>query len=251
MCVRLCRCLVLLVSLDGAAAPWPEGEPADEPLQLMYNERLPYAYQEQGRVQGLVAEPIERAFREAGIPFRWAEAPVARQLQDVRRNESRLCLAGRYKTADRAHWARFTRPIYRDLPQVLVVRQRDAARWDRSSLSAALRAQDYRLLVKRDYSYGPVVDTLLLRRDPEHLKVTSDENVNLLRQVQLGMADATLMSDEEAQALLQKFDFLASSLTPLRFRESPPGELRYVMCSLKVSEALMQRLDMAIRYKSP
>jgi len=240
----------LLCGAWGAA--WA-AEPAAEapPIRLFYNERYPYEYSEGGQIRGRVAEPIAAAFRAAGIAFAWNEAPMSRQLQIVQRGEGLDCMAGRYKTAEREAWARFSRPVYQDRPPVLVVRRSEADRVaQRGSLKQALLATDHLLLVKKDYSYGALLDGWLAQRGSVRLKVSMDENVNQLRQVQLRMADSALMSEEEAEALLEQRLAFRSALSLLRFPDAPPGELRYIACSLLVPDSLMHRLNAAIRFKS-
>ena len=113
----------------------------------------------------------------------------------------------------------------------------------------ALRATNNRILVKLAYSYGPVIDGWLKQRDRPTM-VTADENVEMLRQIHLGVADAFVIAEEEATGLIQRSGLPPDNLEFLRFADAPPGEFRYIMCSHMVPPRVMQKLDAAINFKS-
>ena len=217
-------------------------------VTLHYNPRIPYEYQEDGVVKGLVTTPIARAFTRAGVAFQWQSTPVARQFHLVQTNRGLDCLAGRFKNDVRAQWARFSRPVYRDRPQGLLVRSNDGALRSFTSIDAALRAPTVRLLVKAGYSYGPVIDGIILQRALPPLN-TYDESRDMLRQIHKGTADAFVIAEEEAHGLIAQADFPARDFTFLTFPDAPAGELRHIMCSLNVPQTTVDKLNAAITFK--
>lgn len=216
-------------------------------ITLHYNQRVPYAYAEDGVVKGLLATPVSHAFDRAAVPYQWAATPMARQLDRIKSNRGLDCLAGRFKTSDRLQWARYSHAIYRDRPQGLLVRSNDAHVKALPTLAAALRAPTVKLLVKSGYYYGPVIDDFISQRAQPPLK-TFDENHDMLRQVHRKMADAFVIAPEEADALLAHTPLPRQDFAFLTFPDAPQGELRYIMCSHNVPLSTMEQLNAAIDF---
>src|SRR5262249_18054259 len=111
--------LALLLATSGVAR-------ADDALILYYHERPPYsAKQPDGSVHGITADVAATALQAAGVTFRWADLPPARQLEVIRRGETRVCGLGWFKSPEREGFAKFTGPIYHDRPALVVARADD------------------------------------------------------------------------------------------------------------------------------
>lgn len=221
---------------------------ASDVVTLHYQERVPYEYQDNGQVQGLWATPAEQAFRKADIPFKWAATPITRQLHLMQSNRGLHCAAGRFWTADRAQWARFSKPIYRNRPMGLIARSDNAALRGYSHMEHAIKTPTVRLLVKKGYSYGPKIDGYIAqRRQPT--SSTHDESLHMLRQIHRGMADTFPISEDEFEGLLARTSLPAHDFVLLKFPDAPKSELRYIMCSMKVPPHTMERLNAAIEFK--
>lgn len=240
--------LIGLLTIVSTAMPAHAADAA-KPINLHYNERPPFTSLLDGAVVGIVAAPIENAFRKAGIAFKWVETPVARQFLLVKSDTGQDCLAGRFKNADRETWAQFSKPVYQDQPQGLLVRSDNATARTYTRLEEAVGAPDFRLLVKLSYSYGAAVDHWLAQRTPP-ARTTTDENVDMLRQIKLRMADGFIIAAEEAQGLLHQSTAGGSDVKLLKFPDSPEGDRRYVMCSLQVPQATMDKLNSAITWRA-
>ncbi len=236
-------CALLLTLPQGPAV----AQAADS-IALHYHQRIPYEYLENGKVQGLVATPVERAFRKAGIPFHWVATPITRQFDLIQHNLGQDCAAGRFLNPERAQWARFSKPVYRNHPMGLLARSDNTALRQYTTLEQALKSPSMRLLVKSGYSYGPLIDTFIAQRKPAPL-VTFDESQDMLRQIHRNMADAFVISKDEAVGLLASGYLPSADFTFLHFPDAPPPERRYIMCSFKVPPQVMDQLNAAIDFK--
>jgi len=245
--IPLAAALVGATLAAGGGPAWAQ-DVSTEAITLHYNSRVPYDYLKDGVVKGLVATPVAQAFKQAGVEFTWVETPVARQFNVVKRNLGLDCLAGRFKNDDRALWARFSRPVYRDRPQGLLVRRGNEKLRDFISIHAAVRSPDLTLLVKASYSYGPVLDAAIRERTVPPI-TTYDESADMLRQIQRGMADAFIIAAEEADGLLANGTAPTQDFAFLSYPDAPAGELRYIMCSHKVPQSVMDKLGAAITFK--
>lgn len=254
-------CCVLLVALTWAGRAWiftghsdtPLPPPPDdnrrvpaEAVVIHYHRRPPFYMNDGGRVHGLVIDPIARAFREAGIPHIWRETPAKRLLEIIAAGEDLSCGAGWFKTPEREVFARYTLPIYRDKPFVAVFRAgEDILPEGPLLLDQLLKEWRLTLLVKEGYSYGPFIDGRMQALSPRQIRTTAD-NRDILRMIGHYRADYTFLSEEEAADLLSSPEVGGDRFTVVRLADVPGGGERHIMCSKKVGEGTIARLDAAI-----
>lgn len=240
---RLTLARLAIALLACAPGSFVFAQPA-EPLTVYYNERPPYmeAVSPQD-VRGLTATPAARAFAAAGIPMRWVELPSNRQLASIQANRVAACALGWFRTPEREAFARFSKPLYQDAPPVVLANADVAI--NARTLEALLARRDLMLLVKDGYSYGPRIDAAIQRLDPPR-SATTVESVQMAQIVARHHADYMIAGEEEAAALMRTLGPAAAHLQVARLSDMPPGERRHLMCSKRVPEALMQRLNVAI-----
>jgi polar amino acid transport system substrate-binding protein len=231
-----------IVSALGLACLAAPGR-AEERVTLHFNERPPYMVPAaDGSASGLSATPARQAFAAAGIAVRWAQTPTTRQLAVIRDNEGLDCAIGWFRKPDRETFAKFSKPIYRDRPTVVLA---NSAFVPERRLADLLRRSGVRVLVKDNFSYGAMIDTLLAEKRASVLG-TSAENQQMVRMVAERRVDMMFAAEEEAQHLLSQAGIAPQALQVLRFDDVPSGERRHLMCSKRVPDALIERLNAAI-----
>lgn len=233
--------LAFLMGLTSMAAI----EAQAQTITLLYNERPPYLIGADGQVKGITGEATEKAFRKAGIQFLWQETPATRQLDTVKQNESEVCTPGWFKNPDRESFARFTKPIYQDKPNALLGRADDKRLSAYPNVDALLSDQNLRLLVKKSYSYGSVLDKKLSEFQPQKSE-TGSENVVMAKQIASDRADYMFVSAEEGAYMLGSDELKNEKLSLYPIAGMPEGSNRYILCSMKVPEAIIARLNAAI-----
>lgn len=233
---RLLLCLCLLN---------PVLVPAQEAITLYFNERPPYLVSApDGSASGLTATPAANAFKAAGIPFKWAKLPTNRQLALIRNGEGANCAVGWFMNAEREQYAKFTKPIYRDKPTVILAHDGFAYR-EGSTFPQVLAMADLRVLVKDKFSYGPYIDGLLASLKPIIVS-TANENAQMVQMIQAHRADLMFLAEEEAAYLVEQAGFNLRDFRLIRFPDMPAGERRYIMCSKHVPDEVISKLNRAI-----
>lgn len=219
---------------------------AHSPVSLyFFGERPPYVVNEaDGTLSGLVATPTAQAFKVAGIPTQWVKMPPARVISDFRDNSVKACSPGYFKNSDRETWAKFTKPIYRDSPQALLVHK--SFELPTRKLHELLMRQDLALLVKAGFSYGIEIDKLIERYQPNSAKVTVDV-AQMLRMIAARRADYMFIADEESATLISQAR--EKDVKVMHLDDAPQGELRYIMCTKQVPDEFIRRLNEAIKFK--
>jgi len=224
--------LGLGLALCALAPAYAEGK-----ITLFYNERPPYLMtQPDGSVTGLTADAAASALKKAGIAFMWQKVPANRQLFMIQSNGGEECAVGWFRNAEREKYAKFSKSIYQDKPTVALIRNDIDANAER--LDTWLIAQSIRILAKENYSYGTYLDELLARWQ-QTVIYTAAENSKMLHMLEQGRADMMFMAEEE-------YNFIGrhgGMLRMVRFADLPQGEKRYLLCSKKVPDELLERFN--------
>lgn len=226
------------------ALPSAAAAMADMPVTVYYEERAPYQYWAGDTLDGLTGGPAARAFNAARVKVKWEPSSIARQLSMLRRDLSPSCVVGLFKTAERQQFAKYTKPVYRDGPVVALVRPQFIFR-PGNTMHDALTSPGLRVLVRSGYVYGAYVDAQIKQWNPA-LLYSSLPNSQMLEQLLADRADMMFMTEEEARRLLLHLGPKATALRMRRFTDAVPSEPRYIACSGKVSDDIIERLNAAL-----
>lgn len=227
---------------------------AEQPhVTVLFHVRPPYSQQEpDGRVTGILVDPVAAALAKAGIIAGWVEMPPARQTEEIKRGRGKwpVCGLGWFKRPERERFALFSDPIYRDQPTIVVARKDDPRFEDGMSLQDSFGDAARTLIVKTGYSYGEAIDTWIRTLQPR-TETSSGTNTQLLGMIAQGRVDYVVMAPEEADDLLDSKSKLGASLQAVSLSDAPMGELRYLMCSRSTPPDLIARINDALAQTRP
>lgn len=219
---------------------------AEKTVTLYYNERPPYMVTGPGgEVTGVTASRAAKAIKDAGFTVKWKLVPTNRQLVELKQNESEFCGVGWFKNTERETFAKFTKAIYQDKPTVGIVRS-DSGIQNGVKLSDLLKEKKIKLLVKDGFSYGPYIDELL-KSFVANKQSTTTENADLIKMVSSSRADMLFASQEEADLLIQESKL--SNLKFIIFADVLEGEKRYLICSKKMPDKIIEKINKKIKNK--
>ena len=220
-------------------------------LTIEYRDKPPYTYTEGGRPAGFLMERTIRLLKRAGIEARYAEVPVRRTLMNLQANQAPLCSPGLYKNPEREAFARFSLPMHRDRPHVVLAHASVAAQIRAMPRVAQLFA-DTTLQpgLLEGVSYGLQLDQYLATaaKPPVRAQLTV---MQLARMVGARRVDYMLIDEEDLGWLRRDPEFTPLPLVRIAFADAPRGELRYLACSQQVSQQTMDRINQAIREQLP
>ncbi|WP_269530920.1 ABC transporter substrate-binding protein [Chitinimonas sp. BJYL2] len=220
----------------------PSQGAADSPLLVYIEERDPYFSMDQGRLGGLVGKPAREALERAGIAYRVETVPFQRHMTLIARNLVYGCAPGRFHTAEREAVGKYSAPLFRDGPLVLLVSRNGKP--VPATLEATLKQADLRLLAQEGYSYGAEADALLMQHGAR-LKREPYTNRALARQVAENIVDGYFLFLEEAQAMIRALG--ETNLRIHSFTDAPPVTVRYLYCSKQVPDTLLNRINQQLK----
>lgn len=224
---------------------------AQPALTIEYRDKPPYSYTLDGRPAGFLMERTARLLRRAGVEARYAEVPIRRTLQHLQANQAALCSPGLYKNPEREAFARYSLPIHRDRPHVVLAHASVAAQIRAMARVAQLFADaSLQPGVMDGVSYGQQLDQFLASaaRPPVRAQLAP---LQLARMVGARRVDYMLIDQEDLNWLRQDAEFTPLPLVRIEFADMPRGELRYLACSQQVPAATLDRLNQAIRELVP
>jgi len=220
---------------------------AEEKINVHYNDRPPYLIMKNGELTGLTGSVAIAAFKSAGIPFQLSNTPATRQLDILKKHQGKDCAVGWFKNPDREKFAKFTKPLYKDKPQVAIVVNKNNTLKDNAVLEEALTKKDAILLMKQSYSYGKFLDGLIEKVKPRQHAV-SGENTAMIKIIAANRENYYMFSaPEEFESMVQASGLNLKDFKTINFKDMPAGEQRYILCSQKVEDSLIEKLNSAIK----
>jgi uncharacterized protein (TIGR02285 family) len=229
-------CLILLLPAIVQA------QSSGEPLEVFYIEKPPYYFSQDGQPRGFLLERSMAILQAAGVAYRLESRPNKRIQYELQQGKSAACSIGWFKTEQRESYAWFSAPIHRDAPMQVLTTEPLLKRIAGYADLQALLASDLRLGVTDGFSYGALDQSLHAVRQ---LK-TASTPTQLLHMLAAGRIDYTLIDAQELPFIPGMEDMHDSQLHSISLAGIPAGELRYLMCSRKVDQALLERIDAAI-----
>jgi polar amino acid transport system substrate-binding protein len=214
-------------------------------ITIHYHERNPYYITRGNSVGGIIGDRINFIFNQAEIPLAWQKSPARRQLDIIKKNDRREGAAGWFKTPERETFAKFSRAIYQDRPAIALSRADQEMIQSGGTLADTLSNRRLLLLIKDGYSYGPFIDRQLEQFNPRR-KVTSADNLGMLKMIDSHRADYFFISEEEAEVLLTHSGLPVPDFKTITFTDMPEGNYRYILFSRRVEAWTIDRLNEVI-----
>lgn len=232
----ICLLLTLATSTPSQAAEAPT-------VNLMYLERPPFSRSRDGKVpEGLLIDPVEKAFQTAKIGHRWVEVPTVRQLAVLKANKDLDCGVGWFKRDERKAYAKYSKPFHQDLPTVGIVSSQSKLP-DSLPLKDLVNSQQITWTLIDGFSYDPYVEKLLAK-NKNVVQTVNGNLTNVIKMIDRNHASITFLAKQEAEFYVEQEQF-KQRLKIIEFPDVPSGESRYLLCSFKVSDELLEKINKA------
>lgn len=216
-------------------------------LEIMFFERPPYHVQEGSRgVMGIFANRVSKTMKQAGIDFTWTFKPASWHLQELKRNDRPMCISGWFKTPVRQEYSKYTERMYRDSQFVVLTRTDNNNVLRHKTLKSLIEDAKLSFGSKQTFSYGTQFDKMLGKAKTIVVS-TSIDSVGMLQILINGTFDYTLVDREEAEELSRQATGLRAKIISIQLSDMPPAQGRYLACTQKVDNALITKINQAIK----
>ena len=217
---------------------------AEDTIDLHFYVRPPYMVKVgEDQASGLTVDPARAAFEKAGVRFRWQQTPAKRQLVVIERGSGLDCGVGWYKTPEREKFGKFTAPVYRDKPTVAIARAKFQPR--DKALAAVVADPATRVVMKAGLTYGQDIVAIMAKAKAQ-VQTVATEQTNLARIVASGRVDFMFSPQEEAELLVADVEREGEELKVLMFSDVREGATRHILCSPRVSDEVIAKLNAAL-----
>lgn len=217
-----------------------------EGLSLTFFNRPPYYHMERNAPSGFLLIRALRIMEAAGIPYTLHELPSSRITAIIQSDSERMVSVGWFKNPERELYSRFSLPIYRNKPEVVLTLASRAADLERAGSFANLAGmKPYTLGVISGFSYGQYIDARLTDMGARRISVNAMAS-QLVEMLAAGRFDYILADPEEVSYLIAQARLTEDLFATIGFCDIPEGNLRYLWCSNSVTPEELARIDAAI-----
>jgi len=215
-------------------------------LTVSYMNRPPYYYTGNGTPHGFLVERTETILHDAGIKGTFKELPPNRIIHEIQENDHEHCSIGWFRTPERDRFAKFSLPIYRNRPIVVVTIKENSSLFTRYSTLYQLFTD--RSLVMGNissFSYGNYIDRLMKDLNPPVHEIPTRRGM-LPALIKKKRAHYLLSAPEEVETLIHGEGLRSEDFMTIVMNDIPEGNKRYLMFSMSVSNETISRINASI-----
>ncbi len=218
------------------------------PLLFAYNERPPYHASRVGDAiaHGLIADRVVKVVSAAGISATYQSIPTNRILADMEAGGN-FCSFSWFQTKEREKFAKFSLPVWQDSPFVVVAKKENAPGIRRHNTLESV-------FLDAGESFGSVLGTayneyVAACRAKAKAKTveTANSQIGLIKMLAADRFTFIILVPEEIEVLFERAGVNFAGYAAVAFPEMPEGGKRRIMCGLGVDDAILTRIDDAIR----
>jgi polar amino acid transport system substrate-binding protein len=223
-----------------------DAEDTDKVLTVYYFHRSPYYItQDDGNATGFLVEITRMILDHADISYVFVDFPPKRILKNIKRTEY-SCSIGWFKNVERETFARFSDPIYQDMPTGIVLRHSSLSLLGKKPALRELMQSGLMLGVVDGFSYGARIDEAIAQLKPS-IYAISGESENLLKMIQSERIDYAFMVPEEFRYMLKRDPLITSDLRLIEIADEIEGNNRFLMFSSGVGPEIIERVNESIK----
>ncbi len=238
---------VALATLLCLQAGVPATGRCEEQLLMVFREKPPYSYTEHGVQKGFLLERTRQILDKARVQASFEIMPPKRIFAEIEADTRAICSFGWYKTPEREKYALYTRSIHKDRPHILLAAPASTAAIGRHATLKNLLADNSLTLALVDgTSYGPELDKMIASF-PGKIDRALISPLQVARKIAANRADFMFIDQDDYEYMLAtEPEFKKNRLVKISFPDMPPGLLRYILCSRKTGNNLIERLNAGI-----
>ena len=220
-----------------------------EIITIYYDDTPPYFYEENGALDGETFKTAKNMFKLSSIEIRLQKLSQKKQILMLKNNREKLCLLGQFKKVKFSKIGKYTKPISRDTKIVGLSQKDNTQVKSGRPITILLNNRGQKLLRKKGVSYGNFIDQKLKILSPS--TVYTNKNFDeMVKNVYKRKADYILITEQEAEYFIKKFSLDDKRFKVLKFLDVVSGNNRHLLCSKKVSDETIKKLNKYINYPS-
>lgn len=216
-----------------------------EPLAVVYPDRPPLNYTDDGKPAGTLIDLTMKIFADAGVEAVFTEMPSKRILLEMQAKGSQLCSFGWFKNSEREAFAQFTLPIFQDNPLVAVMLKKNAPLFaGKTTLKDLAADKALTLGAVAGWSYGEYVDGVLKQQNVPVSTAINSQQLGIL--LAKGRYSYVIVRPWEVAGIITYSETPPDEILVLPLADLKERSKRYIMCGKGVPGEVVARLNASI-----
>jgi polar amino acid transport system substrate-binding protein len=222
-------------------------------LEFIYLQRPPFSFDKKGVPQGLIVELTKEAATNANLSFSFRRIDGWTKALHLLKKKVNACNLGSYKTPEREKIYKYTQPIYKERPYVVVTNKKVVAHYKGYVWLDELLASQFVLGLQNGFSYGAIIDKKLGAVDKTHVdlnyivnKGKEHDERHVFNLINKGRIDYLFLNEEEYLWNKAFGEGNKQHISHLVIKDNLDGINRYLMCSMSVDDKIISSLNQAI-----
>jgi len=216
-------------------------------VRVLYFNRPPYYVFTKTGPRGIIMDKVVRIFRKAGIKAEYVLSSPSRIILSFKRGERNICSPGWFKCPEREKFAKFSSPIYQDLPLVLLTSREEEIKFKgEPSIVDVFKNKDLVWGRISSFSYGNFVHKLYKEIGPRIIQIDGTQ-LDLVRMLKYKRFSYILISPEQVNYLVKSAGYDLKDFKIICLRDVPYGNKRYLMFSKDVLDKMIKQINLAIK----
>ncbi|HOO46364.1 MAG TPA: transporter substrate-binding domain-containing protein [Deltaproteobacteria bacterium] len=212
-------------------------------LTVSYMNRPPYYYTEDGTARGFLVELTKKILDDAGIDVTFRELPPNRIMHEIQKRDHAHCSIGWFRTPEREQFAKFSLPIYRNRPIVVVTtRENNYLFTGYSTLHQLFTDRSLVMGNISSFTYGSYIDRLMKDLRPATHEISTSRGT-LPALIKKKRVHYLLSAPEEVETLIHGEGLRSEDFMTIVMSDIPEGNKRYLMFSMSVSDDTITRIN--------
>jgi len=218
-----------------------------ETLTVSYLERPPYYYIRQGHADGFLIELSKKIFQDAGVEVVFEMMPPKRIMKEIKNADNVHCSVGWFKKPEREKFAKFSLPIYRDRPVVILTTKKQKQMFaPHKTLREVFLDKSLIMATMSAFSHGSYIDGLMKDVSPKIHEISSRQNL-LPKLIMNGRAAYMLTAPEEVETLVRSAGLEPDDFVSITMPDIPAGNRRYLIFTRGVSDDIIDKINISVR----
>lgn len=212
----------------------------------LIDHRPPYRiWHEDNSVSGLMIDTAQKAFDQAGVTYKFEKSNSSRTYSIIENNHIAACAAGWFKTPEREKFAKYTSEFYRSRGIAVMTRKNNKEVHAHKSFDSLFSDETLKFGHRKSWSYGSYIDSLRLTYNTPTV-THNQSNEGAVHLMLGGEFDYFLVTLETGEFFINSIKKGRDILTILQMEDTPPSPPRYIMCSQKVDDKVIEKINKAL-----
>ena len=224
-----------------------------KPVEFVFMERPPYAFNHDGRLTGVFPEIVEETLKEVSFPYRFISTENWLDILKMLKLRKNMCNVGSYRTQARLAYYRYSDAVLEESTYLIAANKAVAEKFGHQVSIETLKTSDFVLGYQSGFSYGELIDKELIHSDVKKVNLSfvllstgSVKERHIFSLLDLGRFDYAFFNPLEFYWNLSQFPDNKQNIVTLSIYPPVAVNPRYLMCNKNIADKVLNEFNQAL-----